>query len=204
MNLDPQENIAMLVDKAVLGAHRDGVSFAADGSWSYDWEYQYTWILSSLNFVVTVMLGCFTGQLLRRQPAGRLSVTGSLLVFGAALLLAGLALDPFFPIVKKIWSSSMTLFAGGISVLLMALFYWLIDVKHIWKHTEWLKYFGMNSIAAYFIGETIRFTSIPESLLFGFERWLGPWYPLLLVAGEVTILFLILKVLYKRGIFLKV
>ncbi|MBR1574156.1 MAG: hypothetical protein IJ652_04845 [Bacteroidales bacterium] len=131
-------------------------------------------------------------------------MTGSLLVFGAALLLAGLALDPFFPIVKKIWSSSMTLFAGGISVLLMALFYWLIDVKHIWKHTEWLKYFGMNSIAAYFIGETIRFTSIPESLLFGFERWLGPWYPLLLVAGEVTILFLILKVLYKRGIFLKV
>ena len=57
MNLDPQDNIAMTLDKAILGSHRDGVAWAADGSWRFMKRYQYTWILSSLNFAVTVMLG---------------------------------------------------------------------------------------------------------------------------------------------------
>ena len=35
MNLDPQDNIAMVVDKAVLGSHRDGVRWAADGTWRF-------------------------------------------------------------------------------------------------------------------------------------------------------------------------
>ena len=65
MNLDGQDNIAMVIDKAVLGSHRDGVQWLADGNWRFRTSYQYTWILSSLNFAVTVLLGCFAGQMLK-------------------------------------------------------------------------------------------------------------------------------------------
>ncbi|MBR1706034.1 MAG: DUF5009 domain-containing protein [Bacteroidales bacterium] len=201
MDLDPQGNIAMLVDKAVLGSHRDGVTWKADGSWRYDGEYQYTWILSSLNFAVTVMLGCFAGEILRngRRPEAR---AGFLALSGAVLVLAGLALDPLFPIVKKIWSSSMTLFSGGLCFLLIALTYYLVDVHGWHRGLDWLKYYGMNSIAAYCIGEVVDFSSVSASLLHGFSGWAG--YPVLIVFGNVTILFFILRLLYRRGIFLKV
>ena len=110
----------MVIDKAVLGSHRDGVLWAADGSWRFNPRYEYTWILSSLNFAVTALLGSFAGQLLksdRHAPAKRAALVA---LTGAGLLAAGLAISPLFPIIKKIWSSSMTLYSGGICFLLIA------------------------------------------------------------------------------------
>lgn len=205
MNTNPGNNIAMLIDKAVLGSHRDGVIWAEDGSWTYNGDYQYTWILSSLNFIVTVMLGCFAGEIIRKggmqattRKAGLLALTGALLVA------AGLAMDPFHPIIKKLWTGSMTLFSGGICFLLIAAVYYIVDVKGWLKGGEWIKYFGMNSIAAYVIGEVIVFSSVSNSLLHGFKQWLGAGYPVLIAVGNVTILFFIMRALYKKGIFLKV
>ncbi|MCM1176944.1 MAG: hypothetical protein NC308_09145 [Clostridium sp.] len=206
MDLDPQSNIAMAVDKAVLGSHRDGVVWLPDGSWSYDLSYQYTWILSSLNFIVTVMLGCFAGQIMKNGEDGMATSrkAAMLLVTGILLVAAGLLMDPFFPIIKKIWSSSMTLFSGGICFLLMAAVYYAVDVKGRSRGLDWARYYGMNSIAAYFIGEVIVFTSVSASFLHGMEQWLGEYYPVLLSAANVTILFLILRRMYKSGIFLKI
>ena len=203
MNLDPQDNVAMVIDKAVLGSHRDGVIWNADGSWAWNEGYQYTWILSSLNFIVTVMLGCYAGSILRdgRMLPGRrgLILAGT----GVALVLFGLAMSPFFPVIKKIWSSSMTLYSGGICCLLLAAVYLIVDVCGCHKGLGWLKYFGMNSIAAYCIGEVINFSSVSQSLLHGFERFTGEWYPLVVTTGNAIILFLILRYMYKKGIFLK-
>ena len=202
MNLDPQDNIAMVVDKAVLGSHRDGVRWAADGTWRFGKSYQYTWILSSLNFAVTVLLGCFAGQLLN---SGKLSPARRALwvaVTGAALVAAGLALSPVFPIVKKIWSSSMTLFSGGICFLLTAFTYDLVDVRGWHRGADWLKIYGMNAITAYCIGEVVRFTSVSESLLHGFGSL--PCYPVIIAFADAAILFGILAVMYKHKVFLKV
>jgi len=203
MNLDPQENIAMLVDKALLGAHRDGVIWE-NGVWSYAGWYQYTWILSSLNFIVTAMLGCFSGQILRSERHTPQRKTVLLLITGAALIVCALLMSNFFPIIKKIWSSSMTLFAGGISFILISGFYYHIDVKSRGKWLHWLKFYGMNSITAYMIGEVINFSSVSKSILFGFENILGMYYPMLITTANAFILFFILRALYKRGIFFKV
>ena len=202
MNLDPQDNIAMVVDKAVLGSHRDGVRWAADGTWRFGKSYQYTWILSSLNFAVTVLLGCFAGQLLKsgkHAPAQRALWVA---VTGAALVAAGLAISPIFPIIKKIWSSSMTLFSGGICFLLTAFTYYLVDVRGWHKGADWLKIYGMNAITAYCIGEVVRFTSVSESLLHGFGSL--PCYPVIIAFADAAILFGILAVMYKHKVFLKV
>jgi predicted acyltransferase len=202
MNLDPQDNIAMTIDKAVLGSHRDGVKWLADGAWRFRKSYQYTWILSSLNFAVTVLLGCFAGELLKRDKTapGRRALWVA--VVGAALVAAGLAISPLFPIIKKIWSSSMTLFSGGICFLLVALTYYLVDVRGWHKGADWLKIYGMNAITAYCIGEVIKFTSVSESLLHGFGG-LG-CYPVILAFADASILLGILLVMYKQKVFLKV
>lgn len=198
---DQYDNIAMTIDKAVLGSHRDGVIWNADGSWAYNPAYQYTWILSSLNFIVTVMLGCFSGELLK-NGSGKKGL--KLFCMGLALTAAGLIMDPIFPIIKKIWSSSMTLFAGGISCIMLAFTYYIVDVKGWKKGIDWLKIFGMNSIAAYVIGEVIVFNSVSNSLLHGFEQFFGIYYPVLIAFANTIILALILKLMYKNKIFLKV
>jgi predicted acyltransferase len=202
MNLDVQDNIAMTIDKTVLGAHRDGILWAADGTWNFDPRYQYTWILSSLNFAVTVLLGCFAGQMLRcakHVPAKRAALVA---VTGVGLVAAGLALSPLFPIIKKIWSSSMTLYSGGICFLLLALCYYLVDVRGWHRGADWLKIYGMNAITAYVIGHVIDFSSVSESLLYGLEGF--SWYPVLIAFANASILFGILYWMYRKGVFLKV
>lgn len=201
MNLDPQGNIAMVVDKAVLGCHRDGVSWTGD-SWQYAGWYQYTWILSSLNFIVTVMLGCFCGQIVRGAKCGRTALR--LAGFGAALVAAGLLLGLWFPIIKKIWSSSMTLYAGGISALMLAFTYCLVDVKGWTKGVGWLKYYGMNAIAAYTVGEVVSFSSVSNSVLHGAVRLCGDYGEVLIAAAGTFILFFMLRHMYRKGMFVRV
>lgn len=202
MNLDPQENIAMVIDKAVLGSHRAGVDWNADGLWSFRPGYQYTWILSSLNFVVTVLMGCFAGQILRTQKYQKSRRALVLAVIGVLLVGAGLLINPVFPIIKKIWSSSFTLYSGGLCFLLTALTYYIVDVRGWGKLLSWLKIYGMNAILAYCVGMVVNFTSVSASVLVGFEGM--ACYPILLTFLNSTILFVILSIMYKHKIFLKV
>jgi len=205
MNLDHQDNIAMLVDKAVLGSHRDGVDWIADGSWAYASWYEYTWILSSLNFVVTVMMGCFAGQIIRNTSCNGNKKTLTLVVTGVCLIAAALLMSLYFPIIKKIWSSSMTLYSGGICFLLIALTYYIVDVRGWSKGLNWLKYFGQNAIAAYMIGEVISFSSVSHSLLHGLLHLTGNfWYDVIIATVNAFILFFILRHMYRRRVFLKV
>lgn len=202
MNLDGQDNIAMVIDRAVLGSHRDGVLWAADGSWSFKPSYQYTWILSSLNFAVTVLLGSFAGGLLKKDRHAPAKRAGLVALIGAGLIAAGLLLSPYFPIIKKIWSCTMTLYSGGICFLLAAICYYLVDVRGWHKGLDWLKVYGMNAISAYCIGEVIDFSSVSKSLLYGFEGF--TWYPVLIAFANGAILLGILCLMYRKKIFLKV
>ena len=203
MNLDPQDNVAMVIDKAVLGCHRDGVIWNSDGTWAWNEGYQYTWILSSLNFIVTVMLGCYAGGMLKDASLPKVNRGLYLAGTGVMLVILGLMLDSWFPIIKKIWSSSMTLYSGGFCCLALAFVYLIVDVWGKSKGLGWFKFFGMNSIAAYCIGEVVNFSSVSKSLLHGFEHITGEWYPLVITCSNGAILFLILWIMYKRGIFLK-
>lgn len=201
MNYEPGTNIAEEIDRCVLGHLRDGVIWS-NGMWNFNPAYHYTWILSSLNFIVTVMLGSLAGYILRlpKAPTQRLK---RLLVVGSILVIVALLMDPFFPIIKQIWSSSMTLFYGGVCFLLMGIFYYLIDIKGWKSGIDWLKYYGMNSIAAYCLFEVVNFRCISDSLFFGLEQWLGVYYPLISICFQSIIVLLIVKWMYNHKIFLK-
>ena len=164
----------------------------------------YAWMLPSLNFGVTVMLGVFAGEIIRMAPSPSRRTVLLLLAVGAGLVVAGLLLDPVIPINKRIWSTSMTLLSGGYCMWLMAIFYALVDVCGIHRPFDWLKMYGMNSIVAYMLGETVNFRSIVHSLCYGLEQYLGAYYATLLTFGNFLLLFFILHGMYRARIFVKI
>lgn len=199
----PDGNFAEYVDSTLLGRFRDATYFK-DGEWIHAAHYHYTWIWSSLNFAVTVMLGFVTGDILKRYSNDVKKIVKLLAIIGTSLLIAGLLISPYVPIIKTIWSSSMTLFTGGICILLTLLFYYIIDYKGWGKALEWLKIYGTNSIAAYVIGEVVNFRCIAHSLTHGLQQFLGDYYNVWLTFANFLILFLLLRAMYKLKIFIKV
>lgn len=200
----PEGNFAAQVDKCVLGRFRDGVYWNEDGSWSFSPHYTYTWIWSSLTFGVTVMLGAFAGKIMKEGKTDRKRVVRILSVAGLVLVGLGLLWSLQMPVIKRLWTGSMTLLSGGYCFLLMALFYYWIDYKGHTRGLAWLKVYGMNSITAYLLGEVVNFRCVAASVSYGLEQYLGTWYPVWLTFANYLILFLLLRTMYKCGLFLKV
>jgi predicted acyltransferase len=184
-------NVAYHFDRKVLGMFHDG--------------QDYTWIISSLNFGATTMLGVFTGYILQSQNLQMVKFR-NLVVFGVALVAAGLLLDQWHPIIKKIWTSSFVLYAGGISVLMLAAFYLVIDIYKIRWGTKWMVIIGSNAILAYVAWHLFEpaFTSVSGVFVEGLKRFIGNWYQTVLYFGSFMVLFLILKFMYDRKTFIKI
>ncbi|MFR9524404.1 MAG: DUF5009 domain-containing protein [Rikenellaceae bacterium] len=199
----PAHNLAEWVDRVVLGRFRDG-AIVENGEVIFSARYNYTWILSSINFVVTVMTGLFAGIILKNRETSGLRKVLLMLGIGAAMVAAGWLWGLQHPVIKKIWTSSMTLVSSGYCFLLMGIFYYVIDYKSWSKGLKWLKVLGMNSILAYMLMNVMDFSSLGDSLLFGFKQYVGHFYPALILASQSVIIYLILLYLYKKKIFLKI
>ena len=199
-----QGNFAAVVDTAVLGRFRDGSVLAADGSVQFAAWYDYTWLWSSLTFCCTVALGSLAGYVTKNGNNDRKAVACKLALVGAVLLVAGLLCGFIQPIIKRIWTASFTIYSAGWCYMLLALFYWWIDVKGHTKGWGWLLCFGCNAITAYLIGEMVNFRGIADSLLYGTEQYIETWYPVLLTLCNSIIVFFILKIMYRAKLFLKV
>lgn len=195
-------NLAEWVDRVVLGRFRDGATISGGQVVFAGW-YRYTWILSSLNFGVTVLTGVFAGHILKGGSSGRRKLQ-LLFGIGALLVALGWLWGLQLPVIKKIWTSSMVLVSSGYCFLLMGLFYYWIDYKGHRRYTAWLKVYGMNSIVAYMLANVVNFSCIGESLLYGLKQYTGNYYPVLIVLCNVLVIYVILQQLYKRNIFLKV
>jgi len=83
-----------------------------------------------------------------------------LLIAGIVLMLAGRLLDPYFPINKNLWTSTYVLFTGGLAMLLLALCYWIVDLRGSRKWAAPFLVFGMNAIVAYGLAAVVSETSI--------------------------------------------
>lgn len=104
--------------------------------------------VSTIPAVATCLLGIFTGLWLRTATPD-LRKVGLLIGAGAAAVIVGWMWNFQFPVIKKIWTSSYVLVAGGYSAMLMGVFYLIVDV---WKKQWWCQPFvwiGMNSITIY-------------------------------------------------------
>ena len=93
--------------------------------------------------------GVLVGFWLMKDISSKKKLTG-ILMAGVFLILAGYLLDPLTPIIKRISTSSFVIVSGGWTIVVMALFYWIVDMK---KGTgAWTRFFqivGMNSLFIY-------------------------------------------------------
>jgi predicted acyltransferase len=167
---------------------------------------------ATLSFVPTLgtmILGLLAGGVLRsaRAPAARVRW---LLASGIAGIAAGWLLGALgvCPVVKRIWTPSFTLWSGGICLLLLAGFYWTIDVRGRRRWSVPLLVIGMNSIAAYCLHELVsRFVAedLARHLGDGTFRMFGDAYaPFLQGVAVVLVLCLVLLWMWKRRIFLRI
>lgn len=202
-NYTPDGNIAEWIDRVVLGRLRDGAE-VVEGEVVFSTNYRYTWILSSLNFVVTVLTGMFAGHILKNKETDPRKKWQWLLIIGISMVAAGWLWHIQMPVIKKIWSSSMVLVSSGYCFLLMGVAYYWIDYKGNRKYLSWLKVYGMNSIAAYMLAMCVNFSCIGQSLFYGTAQYIGSWYPVLIAIVNALIIYLILWFMYKNKIFLKV
>ena len=160
-------------------------------------------ILSTIPAVSTCLLGALAGHWLRtsRPPARK---AAGLALAGVACLLVGWTWGHWFPIIKNIWSSSFVLFAGGWSLLLLSLFYWIIDVRGYRRWAFVFTVIGLNPITIYVLRSQLDLGVIANVFIHGFINQIGPYKPLVFDLSVFAVGWLFLYFLYRQKIFLKV
>ena len=207
---DREWNLAAYIDRALLGPHiwKTGRVFDPEG------------ILSTLPAIATTLTGVLTGTWLRAPRAGHLEKVSGMFVAGAACVVAGWAWHFWFPVNKSLWTSSYVLLTTGMALQLLALCYWLIDIKGRRRWATPFVVFGTNALAVFFLsGLVARMMSLIkltgadgkeinlQQLIFKnlFAPWASPAGASLLYAVCFVLLWLgLMTILYRKKIFIKV
>lgn len=85
-------------------------------------------LLTQLPALCLTIFGTGAGDFLLEQDAAGPKLR-KLFIFGLAGIVAGLAWNAVLPINKHLWSSSFIMLTSGMAFVMLATFYWLIDVK---------------------------------------------------------------------------
>jgi predicted acyltransferase len=160
-------------------------------------------ILPTLASISTALLGVLTGHWLRSNRPGNQKVTG-LALAGLIGLSVGYVWGLVFPIIRLLWTSSMVLFAAGLSLLLLALFYWLIDVRGYKKWAFGFVVIGMNAIAVFTASRVFVAHRIGRIFVGGLSKWCGEWNGFINAVAGVTVIWLVLWWMYRRKLFIKI
>lgn len=152
------------------------------------------------------MLGGLFGQRIKSYQKASFRCGLELLLSGLVCLLLGWLWSFFFPIIKGLWSPSFVLWAGGWSLLILALFYTVIDVLRL----RWLGWFfvpiGMNAITIYAAQWYIPLDDSRDFFFKGFANlFTNPAaQQFILYGGLIMIQWLILYWLYRKRIFIRI
>jgi predicted acyltransferase len=203
--LAPAGNLAGYVDALLMKgylympAQEPGPDFDPEG------------LLSTLPAIANTLLGYTIGEWIRQRRADPFRLFVGLFLAGAFLCGAGLALQPWFPLNKALWTPSFALVTSGLATLCLALVYWTVEMKS-WR--GWIFPFtvlGANTIAIYWLSSmasklVLRKMGLRDAIV---ERWLT-WasYPELgsLAFAVAVLLFWVgvAAVMYRKGVFVKV
>jgi predicted acyltransferase len=177
----------------------------------YDTFFDPEGYLSTIPAVATCLLGVFAGLLLRSPALPDQRKVVWLVVFGIAAAGLGWLWNFQFPVIKKIWTSSFVLVAGGYSAILLGLFYLIVDV---WRVRAWCQPFvwmGMNSITIYLTNNILHgFRPLATRFVGGdvnaflenhVAKGLGE---LVISIAGLLLAFWLVHFLYQRKIFLRV
>jgi predicted acyltransferase len=162
-------------------------------------------LMSTIPAIGTGLLGILTGNFLKNSSFSPSAKAARMAVAGVISLLLALAWNTIFPINKNLWTSSFVLNVGGISLLLLACFYYIIDVRGYRKWAFFFSVIGMNSILIYLSPHFINWHYMTD----GFFYWVGqliptPWNALAMVFCFLAVKWAFMYFLYRKKIFLRV
>jgi predicted acyltransferase len=160
-------------------------------------------IISTIPAISTTLLGVLAGHWLRSTQAPKRKLAG-LLAAGLASLLVGLVWGHWFPVIKNLWTSSYVLVAAGWSLLLLAFFYWIIDLRGLKRWAFFFVVIGLNPITIYVARRLFDFEAVAAVFVHGFIDYFGPLKPLFWDFSVLAVGWLFLWFLYRQKIFLKV
>jgi predicted acyltransferase len=109
-------------------------------------------LLSTLPAIANVMAGYAAGHYLQRQGTNY-EALAKLLLTGCALLAAAYVWDWFFPINKKLWTSSFVTLTVGLDCILLALLVYVVEMLRRDRWTYFFKVFGRNPLFIYLLSE---------------------------------------------------
>jgi predicted acyltransferase len=199
--MTPEGNFAGYVDRLLL----PGKFF----QWYFPGILDPEGLLGHISGVAMGLLGVLTGQFLMKEDKNLNSLKKALYIGVTGILFLGIGLvwDMAFPIIKKIWTSSFVVFAAGWSLILLSIFYLIIDV---WKLKKWSFFFvviGSNSIFIYACQSGILdFRKMSGFFFNAFIKYPSEVSAQALIASIAYLLvsWLFLYFMYKRKIFFKI
>lgn len=209
-DLSKEGSIASHLDRVVLAKHM----------WSGGrGVYEPEGILSTLGALATTFAGILTGHLLRSRRTD-IEKVAAMFVAGAACIVAGWAWNYWFPVNKPLWTSSYVLLTAGMALQLLAVCYWLIDIKGFRRWSVPFAVYGTNALAVFFLTGicaellgVIRFNGADgravslQGFIFRnlFLSWASPINASLAFAVCFVLFWLgVMWLLYRRNIFIKV
>jgi predicted acyltransferase len=188
----PGVNLANFVDQKFLPGYK------------WDGTYDPEGILSTFPAIATCLLGIFAGLLLRNPSVPDQKKVLCLLGVGAAGVALGFLWGLEFPVIKKIWTSSYVLVAGGYACLFLAAFYQIIE---IWQWRKWCAPFvwiGLNPITIYLVFHFVAFEKLALLVVGGpIEASAGAAGQLVVTLAIVALMFAFVRFLFQRKIFLR-
>ena len=120
--------------------HGEGIAFDPEG------------LLSTLPAIVNVIVGYLVGDYIRKNKSSYETIA-KLLMMGAVLILVALAWDMFFPINKKLWTSSFVLVTVGLGMVILSCLMYVIEIRKRQKWTYFFVVFGRNPLFIYLLSE---------------------------------------------------
>ena len=162
-------------------------------------------LFSTIPAISTGLLGILAGTLLKKGSQTQTRKAIILGLTGILFILLAQIWNLDFPINKNLWTSSFVLQVGGLSLILLSVFYYIIDVLGYKKWAFFFKVIGMNSILIYLSGRFINWEYTND----GFFGWLGqlignPFNDVILAITFVLVKWAFLYFLYQKKVFLKV
>ena len=185
------------------------LDFAYLGGRKYDTYWDPEGLLSTLPAIATCLIGVFAGLLLRRADRTAAQKLAWLVGAGIAGLALGWLWHLQFPVIKKIWTSSYVLVTGGWSLLLLAAFYYVVDMRR-WR--AWCRPFvwiGMNPITLFIISGLASYRALATRLAGGDVR---TWFDTTIATGmgsfviscvSIGLMLALARFLHRREIFLR-
>ncbi|MHA4737890.1 acyltransferase family protein [Dyadobacter sp. MSC1_007] len=167
-------------------------------------SYDELALLTQFPALCLTIFGTIAGDfLLAPVDAGR--KVKKLFLFGLVGIVAGLLWNIVFPINKHLWSSSFILLTSGMAFTLLAVFYWIIDVKGYQKWSFFFRVIGMNSLVIYLAVRFVDFNASSKLLFEGIYKYAPEnWHEVYNALGGFVLVWLFLYFLYRHKIFVKV